>query len=94
MHKRKLSKVLIFFVAVILSAAILFILNHMSEKTIEVDLQNHEEITEAEMLETFKTDYGWTALTDQKLFWDEEQHQVVINYYFEIFFVEIKEENE
>ena len=35
------------------------------------------------MLEIFQTEYGWTDLANQQLFWDETNGRVVINYYFE-----------
>ena len=46
-------------------------------------IESHEEITDADMLEVFHTEYGWTDLANQQLFWDEANGRVVINYYFE-----------
>jgi len=45
--------------------------------------ESHVEVTEEEMLEIFQTEYGWTDLANQQLFWDETNGRVVINYYFE-----------
>lgn len=48
----------------------------------EQSVDNHEELTDAEMLETFQTAYGWDCLENQELFWNAEDQRVVINYYF------------
>ncbi len=45
--------------------------------------ESHQEVTEEEMLGIFQTEYGWTDLANQQLFWDEANGRVVINYYFE-----------
>ena len=47
------------------------------------ETEHHKEVTEEEMLEIFQTEYGWTDLANQQLFWDETNGRVVINYYFE-----------
>lgn len=47
------------------------------------ETEHHEEVTEEEMLEIFQTEYGWTDLANQQLFWDEANGRVVISYYFE-----------
>ena len=47
------------------------------------EIEHHEEVTDEEMLEIFQTEYGWTDLANQELFWDETNGRVVINYYFE-----------
>ena len=47
--------------------------------------ENHQDLTEQEMLEIFRTEYGWTDLANQQLFWDEANGRVVTNYYFEAF---------
>lgn len=47
------------------------------------ETEHHEEVTDEEMLEIFQTEYGWTDLANQELFWDETNGRVVINYYFE-----------
>lgn len=47
------------------------------------ETEHHNEVTEEEMLEIFQTEYGWTDLANQELFWDETNGRVVINYYFE-----------
>ena len=45
--------------------------------------ENHQDLTEQEMLEIFRTEYGWTNLANQQLFWSETNDRVVINYYFD-----------
>ena len=45
--------------------------------------EGYEDIAEEEMLEIFQTEYGWTDLANQQLFWDEANGRVVISYYFE-----------
>lgn len=47
------------------------------------ETEHHKDVTEEEMLEIFQTEYGWTDLANQELFWDETNGRVVINYYFE-----------
>lgn len=47
------------------------------------ETEHHNEVTEEEMLGIFQTEYGWTDLANQELFWDETNGRVVINYYFE-----------
>ena len=47
------------------------------------ETEHHKEVTEEEMLEIFQTEYGWTDLANQELFWDKTNGRVVINYYFE-----------
>ena len=47
------------------------------------ETEDHNEVTEEEMLGIFQTEYGWTDLANQELFWDETNGRVVINYYFE-----------
>ncbi len=47
------------------------------------ETEHHKDVTEEEMLEIFQTEYGWTDLANQQLFWDETNGRVVINYYFE-----------
>ena len=83
MNENGLKKALfIIFAVLLLAVVILFALNFAGTKSFEVSADNHEQLTEAEMLGTFQTDYGWTYLEAQELFWDEEAKQVVINYYF------------
>lgn len=45
--------------------------------------ESHQNVTAEEMVEIFQTEYGWTDLANQKLFWDETTGRAVINYYFE-----------
>ena len=45
--------------------------------------ENYQDLTEQEMLEIFRTEYGWTDLANQQLFWGETNDRVVINYYFD-----------
>ncbi len=47
------------------------------------ETEGYENIADEEMLELFQTDYGWTDLANQQLFWDSSNKRVVINYYFE-----------
>lgn len=44
--------------------------------------ESYEKVTDEEMLEIFQTEYGWTDLENQQLFWDEANNRAVINYYF------------
>lgn len=83
MRENGMKKVLIIIFLVLLFAVIaLFVLNYSGVKSFEISTENHEELTEEEMLEIFQKDYGWTCLKNQQLFWDEDEKQVVINYYF------------
>lgn len=54
-----------------------------SEQAAPQSTENQEELTDESMLEVFQTEYGWTDLANQQLFWDEANGRVVINYYFE-----------
>ena len=45
--------------------------------------ESHQDVTAEDMLEIFQTEYGWTDLANQQLFWDETKGRVVINYYFD-----------
>ena len=56
----------------------------MTDKQVQAhSTENHQDLTEQEMLEIFRTEYGWTDLANQQLFWGETNDRVVINYYFD-----------
>ena len=83
MKENKISKALIIIFAVlILAIGALLILNFASPKSFEIPAENHEELTEEEMQETFQTDYGWTDLESHEFYWDADAKQVIINFYF------------
>lgn len=54
-----------------------------TEKVQPHSTESHQDVTDEVMLERFQSEYGWTALANQQLFWDEANGRVVVNYYFE-----------